>query len=118
MMSLTELNSENVSSIKSYSFEEKFRGHNTWNIQEIKNISSDHNLFQFIMAYNTVVLTLYHTVRHLMTFEEEAFWKHLGKGENVGNQHFLFFPKCFLPILKQNSNFNPFPNKPWFFTGL
>ena len=25
----------------------------------------------------------------------------LGKGENAGNQHFLFFPKCFLPFLKQ-----------------
>ena len=21
--------------------------------------------------------------------------KHLGKGENAGNQHFLLFPKCF-----------------------
>ena len=27
----------------------------------------------------------------------------MGKGENAGNLHFLIFPKCFLPFLKQIS---------------
>ena len=30
-------------------------------------------------------------------FEEWAFENIVGKGENAGNQHFLHFPKCFLP---------------------
>ena len=25
----------------------------------------------------------------------------MGKGENAGNQHFLLFPKCFLPFPEQ-----------------
>ena len=29
----------------------------------------------------------------------------MGKGENAGNQHFLFFPQCFLPFPKQISSF-------------
>ena len=29
------------------------------------------------------------------------------KGENVGNQHFLLFPQCFLPSHKQFSIFQP-----------
>ena len=43
-----------------------------------------------------------------MTFndpEEEAFEDNFGKGENAGKQHFLLFPKCFLPVLKQISAF-------------
>ena len=32
------------------------------------------------------------------------FENFLGKGENADNQHFLL-PKCFLPFLKQNLNF-------------
>ena len=31
----------------------------------------------------------------------------VGKGENAGYQHFLFFPQCF-----QSRHLNPFPNKP------
>ena len=30
----------------------------------------------------------------------------MGKGENAGNQHFLLFPSCFLPIPKQISVFS------------
>ena len=45
-------------------------------------------------------LTLYHTIP---TFVIEAFENIVGKGENAGNQHFLLFPQCFLPFLKQIS---------------
>ena len=30
----------------------------------------------------------------------------VGKGENAGNQHFLLFPQCFLPVLKTIFNFS------------
>ena len=39
--------------------------------------------------------------RLLTTLKKEAFQNILGKGENAGNQHFLLFPKCFLPFPKQ-----------------
>ena len=51
-------------------------------------------------------LTFYHTIPTFNDPEKEAFRKHLGKGENVGNQHFLLFPHCFLPIPKRISVFN------------
>ena len=34
-----------------------------------------------------------------MALEKRAFENIVGKGENAGNQHFLLFPHCFLPIL-------------------
>ena len=44
---------------------------------------------------------------------KEDFWKNImDKGENAGNQHFLLFPQCFLPNLRQAKSFNqiqPFP---------
>ena len=36
-----------------------------------------------------------------MTLRKKAFENILVKGENAGNQHFLFFPQCFLTFLKQ-----------------
>ena len=36
--------------------------------------------------------------RLLMTLKKKPFDNIVGKGENVGNQHFLLFPHCFLPI--------------------
>ena len=36
----------------------------------------------------------------MLTFDnpgKEAFWNIVGKGEHVENQHFLHFPRCFLP---------------------
>ena len=50
-------------------------------------------------------LTLYHTIPTFNDPENEAFRKHCGKGENAGNQHFLFFPQCFLPIPERISVF-------------
>ena len=34
---------------------------------------------------------------------KKRFESIVGKGENAGNQHFVRFPQCFLPILKQIS---------------
>ena len=42
-------------------------------------------------------LTLYHTIPTFNDPEENI----LGKGENVGNQHLLLFPNCFLPFQKK-----------------
>ena len=39
--------------------------------------------------------------RHLMTLKKKSFENILGKGENAGNQHFLLFMQCFLPIPKR-----------------
>ena len=38
--------------------------------------------------------------------EKETFENIVGKGENAGNQHFLLFPQCFLPIPNRISGFN------------
>ena len=53
-------------------------------------------------------LTLYHTVRTFDDPEKEVFWKNCGKGENAGDQHFLLFPQCYLPISKRISVFQLF----------
>ena len=65
-------------------------------------------------------LTLYHTIltfNEVKAFEnivgkEEnakkiAFENTVGIGENAGNQHFLLYPQCFLPLLNQFSFFEP-----------
>ena len=41
-----------------------------------------------------------------MTMKKKPFENNVGKGENAGNQHFLLFPHCFLPIPKRMSVFN------------
>ena len=43
----------------------------------------------------------------LMAPTEKPFENIEGKGENAGNQHFLLFPQCFLPLLKQIPIFQP-----------
>ena len=55
--------------------------------------------------YNTLsreyfILTLYHTI---LTNDpgKKPSENIVGKGENAGNQHFLIFPQCFLPVLKE-----------------
>ena len=40
-----------------------------------------------------------------MTLKKKSFENIVGKGENAGNQHFLLFPQCFLPIPKRISIF-------------
>ena len=40
-----------------------------------------------------------------MTLIRKTFENIVGKRENAGNQHFLFFPQCFLPFHKQTSIF-------------
>ena len=42
-------------------------------------------------------LTLYHTILTFTTLKQKAFENIVvGKAENSGNQHFLFFPQCFI----------------------
>ena len=43
--------------------------------------------------------------RLLSTLEKKPFENTVGKGENAGNQHFLLFPQCFLPIPKRIYDF-------------
>ena len=43
--------------------------------------------------------------RLLTTLKKKAFKNIVGKGENAGNQHFLFFPQCFLTFSKRISVF-------------
>ena len=47
--------------------------------------------------YLPVCLTLYYTVPKKPW--ENAFENIVGKEENAGNQRFLLFPHCFLPII-------------------
>ena len=51
------------------------------------------------------LLTLYHTILTLNDPEKKPFENIVGKGENAGNQHFLLFPQCSLPIPKRISSF-------------
>ena len=45
-------------------------------------------------------LTLYRTIATFneLTLKEKTFENNMEKGENAGNQHFLLFPQCFLPL--------------------
>ena len=42
-------------------------------------------------------LTCYHTVMTLKPLRKKPFENVVEKGDNDSNQHFLLFPKCFLP---------------------
>ena len=51
-------------------------------------------------------LKLFTTQSRLLTALEKEYFENIaGKGENAGNQHFLLFPQCFLPIPERNSVF-------------
>ena len=50
-------------------------------------------------------LTLYHTILTFNDLGQEDFVNIVGKGENVGNQHFLLFLQCFLLYQEQKSSF-------------
>ena len=51
-------------------------------------------------------LTLYHRIPTFADPEKnDPFENIVGIGENAGNQHFLLFPQCFLPIPKRISVF-------------
>ena len=41
-----------------------------------------------------------------MAMKKKLLENIVGKGENAGNQHFLLFPQCFLPITKRISALN------------
>ena len=55
------------------------------------------------VLYST--LTLYHTIPTFNDPKEGGLWNISQKGEKARNQHFLLFPKCFLPFPKQISIF-------------
>ena len=44
---------------------------------------------------NLLILILYHTMTTVTTLYKKPFENIVGKGENAGNQHFLFFPTMF-----------------------
>ena len=50
----------------------------------------------------------------LRTLGKKSFEKIVRKGENAGNQYFLFFLNWCLFNKIKTATFNPFPNKPWF----
>ena len=54
---------------------------------------------------NQVLKNLINFLPLLKTLKKTPFENIVGKGENAGNQHFLLFPKCFLPIRKRISVF-------------
>ena len=66
---------------------------NAFNLDEAKILSSGKGL------------TLSHKIPTFNDPKEGGFENISGKGENAGNQHFLLFPKCFLPFPKQISIF-------------
>ena len=45
-----------------------------------------------------------HNPDFLTTLRKKTFENIVGKGENAGNQHFLLFPQCFLPIQRRKSS--------------
>ena len=50
-------------------------------------------------------LTLNHTIPTFNDLEKKKVFENIvGKGENAGYQHFLFFPQCFLSCPRQISN--------------
>ena len=50
-------------------------------------------------------LIFYHTIPTFNDPDKESFWNIVEKGENAGNQHFLLFQQCFLPLSKHISIF-------------
>ena len=68
------------------------------------------------MFFFLFLASFYYTIDILNICQE---WKYcikniVGKGENAGNQHFLFSSKMFSHGQRQKPSFNPFPNRPWF----
>ena len=68
-----------------------------WTRRLMKQNSGD--VCQSSSSYMYGLFILHHTIATFNKFEKELklFENIVGKGENAGNQHFLFFPQCFLP---------------------
>ena len=54
-------------------------------------------------SYHTLYQLFITQSRFLTTLGKTPFENIVGKGENAGNQHFLLFPRCFLPFPNRNS---------------
>ena len=53
------------------------------------------------------IFSVHRTYSRLLTpLKQKAFENMVGKGENAGNQHFLFVPHCFPPLPEQTSVFD------------
>ena len=70
--------------------------------------SSLHDLDLELPVYNfQMILLLINSLPNdpdfLTTLKKKAVENVVGKGEKAGSQHFLLFPKCFLPIPKRSS---------------
>ena len=56
------------------------------------SFSTKYNSWLDIVVFNSTTQS-----QLLTTLGKKPFEKIVGKGENVGNQHFLLFPQSFLP---------------------
>ena len=57
-------------------------------------------------------ITFFYTISNSNSFKVNRQKGHIenivGERENAGNQHFLLFPQCFLPFIKQSGLFLPY----------
>ena len=67
-------------------------------LQLLPSLGTTMPTFSFRRIQKTNPLTLYHSVP---TLKMKHFENIVRKGENAGDQHFLFFQQCFLPIPKK-----------------
>ena len=72
------------------------------NVSQKMGVSGALVFHKHILFSSSNALTLYHTILTFNDPEEEVF---VGKGENASNQHFLFFPQCFLLHHREKSSF-------------
>ena len=54
-------------------------------------------------VYFSYFSSLYFIIPTFKNWEQEVFESIEGNGENAGNQRFLLFPQCVLPLPEQNS---------------
>ena len=65
-----------------------------------KILSSDHTFQLDLTHFQNQMKYLNSLPHNPRTLGKRPFENIMGKGENAGNQHFLLFPHCFLPIPK------------------
>ena len=70
-------------------------------LSPVKMYTSGQHPFPATIYFSTKLITAQSLL--LTTLRKKVFENIVGKGENAGNQHFLFFPQCFQP--KSNFSF-------------
>ena len=73
-------------------------GSNPGHLGYIKNFTTAQRMIQIFNDYKKQSLVF-------TAHQKKAFENIVEKGENAGKQHFLLFPQCFLPCLRQKSSF-------------